>query len=108
MAVSIANRLSHPLLLVLLADGRLYSGEWLAKQLDVSRAAVWKGVERLRRMGLDVQAQPRRGYFLSEPVELLDARRIGAEIDRAQVVREKTAADDQHAFVAQRRERPAE
>jgi BirA family biotin operon repressor/biotin-[acetyl-CoA-carboxylase] ligase len=81
MAVSIANRLSHPLLLVLLADGRQYSGEWLAKQLDVSRAAVWKGVQRLRGMGLDVQAEPRRGYRLSEPVELLDARRIGAEID---------------------------
>jgi BirA family biotin operon repressor/biotin-[acetyl-CoA-carboxylase] ligase len=81
MAVSIANRLSHPLLLALLADGRLHSGERLAQQLNVSRAAVWKGVQRLRGMGLDVQAQPRRGYRLSEPAELLDARRIGAEID---------------------------
>ncbi|HSY94013.1 MAG TPA: biotin--[acetyl-CoA-carboxylase] ligase [Steroidobacteraceae bacterium] len=80
MAVSVANRLSHPLLLVLLADGRLHSGEWLASQLDMSRAAVWKGVQRLRGMGLDVVAQPRRGYRLSEPVELLDAQRIRAQI----------------------------
>jgi BirA family transcriptional regulator, biotin operon repressor / biotin---[acetyl-CoA-carboxylase] ligase len=81
MAVSFANRLgdrplTHPWLLVLLADGRLRSGECLAKELGVSRAAVWKGIERLRALGLEVQALPRRGYRLSNPVELLDARRI--------------------------------
>ena len=80
MAVSFANRLDHPLLLVLLADGRLHSGEWLAKELKVSRAAVWKGVERLRTLGVEVQALPRRGYCLGNPVELLDARRIRAEL----------------------------
>jgi BirA family biotin operon repressor/biotin-[acetyl-CoA-carboxylase] ligase len=80
MAVSIASRLDHPLLLVLLADGHLRSGEWLAKELKVSRAAVWKAVERLRALGVEVQALPRRGYRLSNPVELLDARRIGAEL----------------------------
>jgi BirA family biotin operon repressor/biotin-[acetyl-CoA-carboxylase] ligase len=83
MAVSFANSLNQPLLLVLLADGRLHSGEWLAKELDVSRAAVWKGVERLRALGVDVQALPRRGYRLSNPVELLEAGRIDAELNRA-------------------------
>jgi BirA family biotin operon repressor/biotin-[acetyl-CoA-carboxylase] ligase len=81
MAVSFPNGLDYPLLLVLLADGRLRSGEWLAKELGVSRAAVWKGVERLRALGLEVQALPRRGYRLASPVELLDARRIGAELE---------------------------
>jgi BirA family biotin operon repressor/biotin-[acetyl-CoA-carboxylase] ligase len=52
----------------------------LAKQLQVSRAAVWKGVERLRALGVEVQALPRRGYRLPNPVELLDARRIRAEL----------------------------
>jgi len=80
MAVSIASRLDHPVLLVLLADGQLRSGEWLARELKVSRAAVWKGVQRLRALGVEVQALPRRGYRLSQPVELLDARRIGAEL----------------------------
>jgi BirA family transcriptional regulator, biotin operon repressor / biotin---[acetyl-CoA-carboxylase] ligase len=87
MAVSVASGLDHPLLLVLLADGRLRSGEWLARELKVSRAAVWKGVERLRALGLEVQALPRRGYRLSNPVELLDAQRIGAEIDAARAGR---------------------
>jgi BirA family biotin operon repressor/biotin-[acetyl-CoA-carboxylase] ligase len=68
------------LLLVLLADGRLHSGEWLAKELNVSRAAVWKGVERLRALGVGVQALPRRGYCLAAPVELLDAERIRAAL----------------------------
>jgi BirA family transcriptional regulator, biotin operon repressor / biotin---[acetyl-CoA-carboxylase] ligase len=80
MAVSIPSRLDHPLLLVLLADGQLRSGEWLAGELNVSRAAVWKGVERLRALGVGVQALPRQGYRLSNPVELLDAGRIGAEL----------------------------
>ena len=80
MAVSFANRLDHPLLLVLLADGRLRSGEWLAKELNVSRAAVWKGVERLRALGVEIQALPRQGYRLAEPVELLDVQRICAEL----------------------------
>jgi BirA family biotin operon repressor/biotin-[acetyl-CoA-carboxylase] ligase len=87
MAVSIASRLNPrrlpnpPRLLVLLADGRLHSGEALAKQLAVSRAAVWKGVERLRGLGLPVLGLARHGYRLANPVELLDAERIRAEID---------------------------
>jgi BirA family biotin operon repressor/biotin-[acetyl-CoA-carboxylase] ligase len=79
MAVSIAG-LDHPQLLVLLADGRLHSGARLADRLNVSRAAVWKGVERLRALGLAVHALPRRGYRLSSPLELLDAARIRAEL----------------------------
>jgi BirA family biotin operon repressor/biotin-[acetyl-CoA-carboxylase] ligase len=78
--VDFSGRLHYPLLLALLADGGLHSGEWLAKELKVSRAAVWKGVERLRQMGVAVQAAPRRGYRLSTPVELLDSGRICAQI----------------------------
>jgi len=95
MAISIASRLGTgipdpPLLLILLADGELRSGEWLAKELNVSRAAVWKGVERLRAFGLQVQALPRRGYRLSRPVELLDAQRIGAELGPQRLARLRT------------------
>ncbi len=79
MAFSIAG-VDPPLLLVLLADGRLHSGEALAKELDVSRTAVWKGVERLRGLGLPVVALARRGYRLANSVELLDVQHIRAEI----------------------------
>lgn len=80
MAVQISSGIDHPQLLVLLADGQLHSGECLARRLGVSRAAVWKGVERLRRFGIGVQASARRGYQLAQAVELLDARRIGESL----------------------------
>lgn len=63
-------------LLALLADGALRSGAELATILGVSRAAVWKLVGELRSHGIDVQSEPRRGYRLAAPVELLDATRI--------------------------------
>jgi BirA family biotin operon repressor/biotin-[acetyl-CoA-carboxylase] ligase len=80
MAVPISSGIAHPPLLVLLADGKVHSGEWLAAELHQTRAAVWKGVERLRALGIDVQALARRGYRLAKPVELLDAGRIRAEL----------------------------
>ena len=80
MAVSVPSGIEHPPLLVLLADGEVHSGEGLAAELRQTRAAVWKGVERLRGLGIEVQALARRGYKLARPVELLDARRIRAEL----------------------------
>jgi BirA family biotin operon repressor/biotin-[acetyl-CoA-carboxylase] ligase len=87
MAVSIG--LDHPSLLMLLADGRLHSGEWLAQELGVSRAAVWKGIERLRMRGIDIEAVPRRGYTLPRSIELLAEGSIRAAVanDRAKRLR---------------------
>ena len=86
MAVPIAGGLSPPLL-GLLADGRLRSGEWLAQALGMSRAAVWKGIERLRAQGIEVEAVPRRGYCLPHAVELLDERVLRAALDKARAER---------------------
>jgi BirA family transcriptional regulator, biotin operon repressor / biotin---[acetyl-CoA-carboxylase] ligase len=79
MAVSLSGSLT-PSLLMLLTDGRVHSGERLAQALGVSRAAVWKGIERLRLQGIDIEAVARRGYRLPEPVELLEERAIRAAI----------------------------
>lgn len=59
-----------------LADGQVHSGERLAHALGVSRAAVWKGIERLRSHGIEVLAEPRRGYRLPATVELLEESRL--------------------------------
>ena len=83
MAVSTARNIEHPPLLKLLADGELRSGEWLAESMGHTRAAVWKAVERLRALGIDIQALPRRGYRLASPIELLDAPRIENQIAAA-------------------------
>jgi BirA family transcriptional regulator, biotin operon repressor / biotin---[acetyl-CoA-carboxylase] ligase len=87
MAVSLASGIDHPSLLMLLADGRLHSGEWLAQELGVSRAAIWKGIERLRMRGIDIEAVPRRGYRLRSAVELLDAGRVREAVDLGQAGR---------------------
>jgi BirA family transcriptional regulator, biotin operon repressor / biotin---[acetyl-CoA-carboxylase] ligase len=80
MADSIPGGLTAPPLLVLLSDGEVRSGESLAEQLGQTRAAVWKGVERLRALGIGVQALARRGYRLTEPIELLQADRVLREL----------------------------
>lgn len=63
-----------------LADGRFHSGESLARDLGVSRSAVWKHVRALAGLGLDIQSVPGRGYRLAEPLELLDADAIRAAL----------------------------
>lgn len=76
-------------LLRLLADGGFHSGEALGEALGVSRAGVWKHVEALEKLGLDVFRVRGKGYRLGRPLELLDARRIAAgsnfRIERLQV-----------------------
>ena len=63
-------------LLALLADGQSHSGQVLAKRLRISRAAVWKLMQTLRELGIDVQSVARQGYQLPRAVDLLDADEI--------------------------------
>jgi len=60
-----------------LADGRLHSGESIACELGLTRAAVWKILRKTSEtLGLAVIAEPGRGYRLAMPLELLEAERI--------------------------------
>lgn len=65
-------------LLALLAPGAPMSGRELAARLGVTRAAVWKQVERLRELGLEITARPGGGYCTAAPLDLLDASAIRA------------------------------
>lgn len=58
-------------LLLRLADGPL-AGDVLAREAGLTRAAVWKRIQALRRDGVGVKAWPGRGYALANPIELLD------------------------------------
>ncbi len=40
------------------------SGEEIGKQLDISRAAVWKGIKKLREEGYEIEAVTNKGYRL--------------------------------------------
>jgi BirA family biotin operon repressor/biotin-[acetyl-CoA-carboxylase] ligase len=69
--------MAAPELIRILSDGRLHSGQALAAELGLSRAAVWKQIQRLKAdYGLEVQSQPGQGYRLSKALELLDAPSI--------------------------------
>ena len=59
-------------LLQLLSDGRFHSGERLGRELGVSRAAVWKLLEGIRKSGIALDSVKGRGYRLRQPIELLD------------------------------------
>jgi BirA family biotin operon repressor/biotin-[acetyl-CoA-carboxylase] ligase len=60
----------------LLADGDMHSGERLAAELGITRAAVWKIVAELRERGIAVASHERRGYQLTQSVELLDLHEL--------------------------------
>lgn len=67
-------------LLHALADGEPHSGEDLAREFGVTRAAVWKQIAHLGAWGLDVEALPGVGYRLARRVELLDAAALRAAL----------------------------
>lgn len=58
-------------LLALLADGKFHSGERLARRLRISRAGVWKQIEALRELGVEIQSVAHQGYRLPRPTDLL-------------------------------------
>lgn len=53
--------------------GKFFSGEEIARKLGISRAAVWKGIEDLRRKGYSIRAMTKRGYSLSTETDVLSA-----------------------------------
>lgn len=82
-------------LIGLLADGAFHSGQHLARRLDVSRTAVWKALNGLEDLGVELERTPRRGYRwtlgaadgLQPAFELLRARTIESAIDRKHIER---------------------
>src|SRR5690606_33692882 len=59
------------------------SGEELAREAGITRAAVWKRVQALREAGVEIEASPGRGYALVRPLELLDAERLRTALSPA-------------------------
>lgn len=59
------------------------SGDALAREAGLTRAAVWKRVRALREAGIAVDAQAGRGYGLAQPLELLEADAIQARLPAA-------------------------
>ena len=60
--------------------GNCLSGEALAEEIGVSRAAVHKAIKALREEGYDIEAVTNRGYSLSASSDMLSAQGIAAHL----------------------------
>ena len=58
-------------LLSLLSETEYISGEALCKTLGITRAAIWKRIEKLREEGYVIEAAGKRGYRLTPPADSL-------------------------------------
>lgn len=56
--------------------GKFFSGQEISKRLGVSRAAVWKSIDRLRRDGYIIDARTGLGYRLSAAPDVLVEREV--------------------------------
>ena len=67
----------------LLAGAEGYqSGQEMSRALGVTRAAVWKEIEALRRAGWPIESSTRKGYRLAGPPPSLSAPYISAQLSR--------------------------
>lgn len=57
------------------------SGEALASSLSISRAAIWKHIEALKREGYRIDGRRARGYRLEDEVELLEREPLSAALE---------------------------
>ncbi len=57
------------------------SGEEISRELNVTRTAIWKRVERLRALGYDIAGSRRRGYRLVRSPDVLTSAEIRSVLD---------------------------
>lgn len=76
-------------LLEQLQDGRVHSGQTIASNLGVTRAAVWNQVKRLQREGVEVHAVSGKGYRLPGGYEFLNeaAIKLALRADADHIIR---------------------
>lgn len=62
------------------------SGAALAKDLGISRAAVWSRIEELRKAGYDIEASPHHGYQLRSSPDRLHADDLMARLGPGRII----------------------
>ncbi len=78
--------------------GKYISGQFAAEKLSVSRTAIWKAVNTLRKAGYEIDAVTNRGYMLSGNGAPLTSSDFGSKIKhplvRAKYIRQVTSTND--------------
>lgn len=74
---------NSPVLQLLRNSSEFISGEEISRRLGITRAAIWKNMEALRRTGYTIEALPRVGYrLISIPDKLLPWEiKVGLDTD---------------------------
>lgn len=85
-----------------LADGEFHSGEALGRTLGISRAAVWKRIEQLASVGVDVERVRGRGYRVPGGVSLLELAKLQAMLARPMFVDVLQSTDSTNAEALRR------
>ncbi|BCU08142.1 bifunctional ligase/repressor BirA [Allochromatium tepidum] len=81
-----------------LSDGCAHSGQAIAREFGLTRAAVWKTLRKTAdAFGLDLISERGRGYRLTTPLELLDDWRIRATL--SELGRERLSRLDIHPVI---------
>lgn len=60
----------------ILADGQFHSGEELGRHLGITRAAVWKRLQFLSQLDIEIERNRAQGYRITGGLQLLDGQRI--------------------------------
>ena len=71
---------TQDLILDILKDGNFHSGESLGEALGCSRTAVWKQLQKLEILGLDIESIKGTGYRVAGGFELLEAQLIKSQL----------------------------
>ena len=70
------------------AGGDFISGESIAGELNISRTAVWKHIQKLREHGYEILSRERRGYKLKDAPDLLLPSEVQIGLDTQVVGKE--------------------
>lgn len=81
-------------LLRMLEEGTPVSGEQIARKLGVSRNAVWKAVDRLRKDGFGIEGGTNRGYRLTRKPDRLEAEAITGYLTTREIGRALEVYDE--------------
>jgi len=70
-------------LLTILADGEWHSGQTLANAAGISRVAIWKQLQKLQDLGIEIEGVKNRGYRIEGGLDLLRRSAIETAIGSA-------------------------
>lgn len=68
-------------ILSILADGEFHSGDELGDLLGISRAAVWKRIQKVEALGLPLISVKGKGYCVEGGLDLLSKSAVNAHLD---------------------------